>query len=140
MNAPSGSRAPSERFLQESRTIVQNMLVNVPGMHSVLLASTDGFELASAYKGNGLAGGKVAAVSSSILALVEAFVGEIGLNGCHSMSLEAENGKAFIASIAAPHHPMVLVIITNYNVLIGQVFHTIRETTGRLIELDRQLG
>lgn len=140
MNASAGSRTPSEAFLREARSEVQRMLVNVQGMHSVLLSSTDGFELASAYKGSSLAGGKIAAVSSSILALVEAFVGEIDLKGCQSMSLEAENGKAFIASIPAPHHPMVLVIITNYNVLIGQVFHTIRDTSQRLIELDRRFG
>lgn len=140
MNLPAGSRAPSETFLIEARAEVQSMLVSVQGLNSVLLSSTDGFELAAAYKGSDLPGGKIAAVSSSILALVEAFVGEINLKGCQTVSLEAENGKAFLASIPAPHHPMVLVVIANYNVLMGQVFHSIRDVSQRLVELDRRLG
>ena len=58
--------------------------------------STDGFELAHVYKRDGCYNStKLVAVSSSILAMVAAFMNEIHLEGCQSITLDADNFKAF---------------------------------------------
>ncbi len=116
------------------------LLKSISGIESVLLCSTDGFELTSVHKDTSLNGGKLAAVSSSILALVEAFLGEIKLTGCQSITLEAANGKALISAIPAPHHPMLLVVITNNEALLGRVLHGIRLIVQRMIEIDQHYG
>ena len=141
MNAMSstGRRAPSPTFIDAARHQIRDLMMAVPGIDSVLLSSTDGFELVSVYKRSSLEGGKMAAVSSSILALVEAFLGEIDLHGCQSLTLEAENGKALISAIPAPHHPMVLVIVTSPTVLLGHVMHATRHSIQRLTQLDQQM-
>ena len=36
-------------------------------------------------------------------------------------SANAENGKAILTSIPAPHHPMVMVTLSNKDVLLGQL-------------------
>ena len=64
-----------------------------------MLCSTDGFELAHVYKRDGYNSTKLAAVSSSILAMVAAFMNEIHLEGCQSITLDADNGKAILTSI-----------------------------------------
>lgn len=135
-----GRRAPPTALIEAARQQIRELMVAVPGIDSVLLSSTDGFELAAVHKRASLEGGKLAAVSSSILALVDAFLGEINLTGCQSLTLEADNGKALIAAVPAPNHPMLLVVVTSSNVLLGHVLHSVRHAIQRLVMIDKLNG
>lgn len=134
------SRMLSSEATETCQKQLQVLLKSISGVESVLLCSTDGFELTSVHKDTSLNGGKLAAVSSSILALVEAFLGEIKLTGCQSITLEAVNGKALISSIPAQHHPMLLVVITSNEALLGRVLHGIRLIVQRIVEVDQYYG
>lgn len=136
----SAQRMLSGPATEACRQQLQVLLQAITGIDSVLLCSTDGFELTSVHKDTALEGGKLAAVSSSILALVEAFLTEIQLTGCQSITLEAENGKALISAIPAPYHPMLLVVITNTDALLGRVLHAIRFVVQRIVDIDQQHG
>jgi predicted regulator of Ras-like GTPase activity (Roadblock/LC7/MglB family) len=102
-----------------------------------MLCSTDGFELASIYKKNPYNSTKLAAVSSSILAMVSAFLNEIHLTGCQSITLDAENGKAILTSIPAPHHPMVMVTLSNKDVLLGQLLYSLKQASAAIVDADQ---
>ena len=73
--------------------------------------------------------GKIAAVSSSILAMVSAFISEIQLVGCQTITLDAENGKVFLTAVNHPNNPMVLVAVTNKDILMGQMLYYIKKVT-----------
>lgn len=133
-------RVPPEAFIQQARVSIQHLMANVPGIQNVILASTDGFELCSIQRDNQVQGSKLAAVSSSILALVQAFLGEIHFTGCQSMTLEAENGKAIIAAVNSINHPMLLVITTSKSVLLGHLLHSLKVCTQELALSDQQLA
>lgn len=133
-------REPSEAFKQAVNVPISELLLDVAGVQSVLLATTDGFELATASYKKDFDNAKLAAVSSSILAMVQAFVGEIKLQGCQSMILDAENGKAFLYAIPCQNHPMVMVVLTQTNVLIGQLLHAMRDCSNRLQKIDQRLS
>jgi predicted regulator of Ras-like GTPase activity (Roadblock/LC7/MglB family) len=111
--------------------------MNIRGIDYIMLCSTDGFELASVYKKNPYNSTKLAAVSSSILAMVNAFLKEIQLTGCQSITLDAENGKAILTSIPAPHHPMVMVTLSNKDVLLGQLLYSLKQASAAIIEADQ---
>ena len=106
----------------------------VSGVDFVMLCSSDGFELALASKKNLGNSGKIAAVSSSILAMVSAFISEIHLAGCKTITLDADNGKVILTAVEHSQHPMVLVAVASKDVLIGQLLYAIKKTAETLAQ------
>lgn len=123
------SRKVPEEFIAYSQIQIQQLLNTVSGVEFVMLCTSDGFEIALANKKNVNNSGKIAAVSSSILAMVTAFISEINLVGCQTITLDAENGKALLTSIPHPKHPLVLVAMTNKDILLGQMLYEVKATS-----------
>lgn len=134
---PSQQRTAPKELIQLAKTQANDILTNIRGIDYIMLCSTDGFELASIYKKNPYNSTKLAAVSSSILAMVSAFLNEIQLNGCQSITLDAENGKAILTSIPAPHHPMVMVTLSNKDVLLGQLLYSLKQASTAIMDADQ---
>lgn len=134
---PSQQRTASKELIQMAKAQANDILTNIRGIDYIMLCSTDGFELASVYKKNPYNSTKLAAVSSSILAMVSAFLNEIHLTGCQSITLDAENGKAILTSIPAPHHPMVMVTLSNKDVLLGQLLYSLKQASAAIVAADQ---
>lgn len=126
---------PSEQFVVTSKEVLHELVHSTTGVDGVLLASTDGFEVASIFQKN-YDGNKLSAVGSSILALVQALTNEAQLTGCRSVILDAENGKIMISAVPNAHQPMILIVVTRQQVLLGQIMHAMNKGTLRLVELD----
>ena len=138
MMLQTSTRTAPPALIENARRQIQELLLEVSGVDSVLLCSPDGFELAAVHKQSKFDGHKLAAVSSSILAMVTAFVAEIKLTGCQSITLEANNGKAIISSVPAANYPMIIVVITSHNVLLGQLIHGLKKHTAAIVDSDRR--
>lgn len=134
---PSQQRTAPKELIHLAKTQANDILTNIRGIDYIMLCSTDGFELASIYKKNPYNSTKLAAVSSSILAMVSAFLNEIHLTGCQSITLDAENGKAILTSIPAPHHPMVMVTLSNKDVLLGQLLYSLKQASAAIVNADQ---
>ncbi|VXA83840.1 conserved hypothetical protein [Acinetobacter sp. 8I-beige] len=130
------SREVSSEFKAFSNQELYKFLNEVSGIDFVMLCSSDGFELALASKKNLDNTGKIAAVSSSILAMVSAFISEIQLVGCQTITLDAENGKVFLTAVNHPNNPMVLVAVTNKDILMGQMLYYVKKVTEVLATTD----
>ena len=117
---------PAEQFVTLSKETLHE-----------LLHSTTGFEVSSIFQKN-YDGNKLSAVGSSILALVQALTAEAQLTGCRSVILDAENGKIMISSVPNANQPMILIVVTKQQVLLGQIMHAMNKATARLVELDSQ--
>ena len=128
------SRTAPKELIDFAKSEIQDVLMNVRSVNYVMLCSTDGFELAHVYKRNGYNNTKLAAVSSSILAMVAAFMNEIHLEGCESITLDADNGKAILTSIPSSNHPMIIVTLTEKDVLLGQLLYTLKNASNRIIQ------
>ena len=128
------SRSAPKELIDFAKNEIQDVLMNVRSVNYVMLCSTDGFELAHVYKRNGYNSTKLAAVSSSILAMVAAFMNEIHLEGCQSITLDADNGKAILTSIPSPNHPMIIVTLTEKDVLLGQLLYTLKNASNKIIQ------
>ena len=128
------SRSAPKELIDFAKSEIQDVLVNVRSVNYVMLCSTDGFELAHVYKRDGYNSNKLAAVSSSILAMVAAFMNEIHLEGCQSITLDADNGKAILTSIPSPNHPMIIVTLTEKDVLLGQLLYTLKNASSRIMQ------
>ena len=134
---PSQQRTAPTELIQMAKGQANDILMNIRGIDYIMLCSTDGFELASVYKKNPYNSTKLAAVSSSILAMVSAFLNEIQLTGCQSITLDAENGKAILTSIPAPNHPMVMVTLSNKDVLLGQLLYSLKQASAAIAAADQ---
>lgn len=130
------SRKVSSEFKAFSNQELYKFLNEVSGIDFVMLCSSDGFELALASKKNLDNTGKIAAVSSSILAMISAFISEIQLVGCQTITLDAENGKVFLTAVNHPNNPMVLVAVTNKDILMGQMLYYVKKVTEVLATTD----
>ena len=128
------SRTAPKELIDFAKNEIQDVLMNVRSVNYVMLCSTDGFELAHVYKRNGYNSTKLAAVSSSILAMVAAFMNEIHLEGCQSITLDADNGKAILTSTPSPNHPMIIVTLTEKDVLLGQLLYTLKNASNKIIQ------
>ncbi|MBP6352250.1 MAG: roadblock/LC7 domain-containing protein [Acinetobacter sp.] len=137
-SATNQRKAP-DALVDFGKKCIGSLLNDVKGIHFVMLGTTDGFELASVHKNTLPNSGKLAAVSSSILAMVTAFMGEIQLSGCQTITLEAEDGKAILTAIAAQKYHMILVTITQKDVLIGQLLHEIKRIEKDIITASQSL-
>ncbi|ENW02856.1 MULTISPECIES: roadblock/LC7 domain-containing protein [Acinetobacter] len=134
---PSQQRTAPKELIHLAKAQASEILTNIRGIDYIMLCSTDGFELASIYKKNPYNSTKLAAVSSSILAMVSAFLNEIQLTGCQSITFDAENGKAILTSIPAPHHPMVMVTLSNKDVLLGQLLYSLKQASAAIVDADQ---
>ena len=128
------SRTAPKELIDFAKNEIQDVLMNVRSVNYVMLCSTDGFDLAHVYKRDGYNSTKLAAVSSSILAMVAAFMNEIHLEGCQSITLDADNGKAILTSIPSPNHPMIIVTLTEKDVLLGQLLYTLKNASNKIIQ------
>ena len=128
------SRKVPDDFVEYAEKQIRHLLNAVSGVEFVMLCTSDGFEIALVNKKNINNSGKIAAVSSSILAMVTAFVSEINLVGCQTITLDAENGKALLTAIPHPTHPLVLVVMTNKDILLGQMLYELKSTTELLMK------
>ena len=128
------SRTAPKELIDFAKSEIQDVLMNVRSVNYVMLCSTDGFELAHVYKRDGYNSTKLAAVSSSILAMVAAFMNEIHLEGCRSITLDADNGKAILTSTPSPNHPMIIVTLTEKDVLLGQLLYTLKNASNKIMQ------
>lgn len=128
------SRTAPKELIDFAKSEIQDVLMNVRSVNYVMLCSTDGFELAHVYKRDGYNSTKLAAVSTSILAMVAAFMNEIHLEGCQSITLDADNGKAILTSIPSPNHPMIIVTLTEKDVLLGQLLYTLKNASTKIMQ------
>ena len=128
------SRSAPKELIDFAKNEIQDVLMNVRSVNYVMLCSTDGFELAHVYKRDGYNSTKLAAVSSSILAMVAAFMNEIHLEGCQSITLDADNGKAILTSTPSSNHPMIIVTLTEKDVLLGQLLYTLKNASNIIMQ------
>ena len=128
------SRTAPKELIDFAKSEIQDVLMNVRSVNYVMLCSTDGFELAHVYKRDGYNSTKLAAVSSSILAMVASFMNEIHLEGCQSITLDADNGKAILTSIPSSNHPMIIVTLTEKDVLLGQLLYSLKNASNRVMQ------
>jgi predicted regulator of Ras-like GTPase activity (Roadblock/LC7/MglB family) len=128
---------PSDDYLLAAKEVLQELVHATSGIDGVLLASTDGFEVSSIFQKEYDAG-KLSAVGSSILALVQALTNEAQLTGCRSIILDAQDGKIMISAVPNNHQPMIMIVVTKPQVLLGQIMHGMNKGINHLIELDQQ--
>lgn len=125
-------RTVPEHILKYAKSQIQEVFSDVSGVNFMMLCTTDGFELHTLYKKDHYNQGKLAAVSSSLQAMVTALMQELHLQGCQSITLDAENGKAIVTAVPYPSHPMIILTLAEKDVLLGQVLYMLKTASNAI--------
>ena len=104
---------------------LQLFVSQTSGVTAALVATTDGFEVASVLHQT-LSAEKMAAMTSSILALGEAVLAEADLDNCKNVVIESGTGLIVMLAIDDPGNELLLSVIADRNAMLGQVLWAAR--------------
>lgn len=110
----------SELDAAVARREAQSLLDEVDGVMSVVVASIDGFDVASASRDNTDAN-RVAAMASSISAISAVVSQEVSLGRNKSVTIDTEDGFVLVYNVYRADGELVVNIIAKSNALLGQV-------------------
>ena len=107
------------------------MVRETHGIESAAIVTGDGFELASVLR-NGLSGNKLAAMTSSLLALSEAVVEELRMRGCRNVIIEGEGGTVVMIRVPAEGLDLLMSVLCREDAVLGSVLYAARVSAARL--------
>lgn len=116
------------------RVILEALLDKVPQLTGAVLCRSDGFEVASQSRG-AVPVSRLSALSSSMIALGQASLREIGLAGGGNVLVEGETGKLLLLEVPVYGHPMVLAVVGSGDLTTGTLLWAARECVSNLVNV-----
>ena len=115
--------APSATSIAQREA--QDLLDQVEGVNTVVVATVDGFDVASALRTGEAA--RVAAMASSISAISAVVSQEASLGRNKSVTIDTEAGFAVVHSVYREDAELVIIAIANGGALLGQVNYRVAQ-------------
>ena len=122
--------APSAKVIASREA--ENMLSEVDGVTAVVIATLDGFDVASAMRHGDPA--RVAAMASSISAISSVVSQEASLSRNKSVTIDTESGFAVVFSVHRPDADLVINVIADGSAIQGQVAYRTAQFARTLAE------
>lgn len=111
------------KFTQACALELEYFAETVPSVKNVLLATPDGFDIASFINGDSYSEDNLAAVGSSLFALGSSLTQELALDTCESITLDTNKGRIYIRSVEHNGHSLVLLVQTTKKAMLAQILH-----------------
>ncbi|THU04500.1 hypothetical protein E9531_03680 [Lampropedia puyangensis] len=111
----------------------QRLLDEILEVQAVVVASVDGFDVASAIRSN-MDAGRIAAMASSIAAISSVVSHEAQLGRSRSVTIDTESGFAVVRSVYRTDVELIINVIANEGVLIGEVAYRTTQFARQLAE------
>lgn len=105
---------------------LQALIRSVDGINTAVVASVDGFVQAQVVRQAGT-GERLAAMTSSMLALAGAIGRELALGELQVLMVEASEGKVLMLSIPVPGRPLLLMAACTQRSVIGNALWSARQ-------------
>lgn len=115
------------------RGLLERFAADVSGVGVVVLASVDGFAVAQ-HPADSARSERLAAMTSSMLALAGAIGRELSLGALEVLMVEASEGKVLMLSIPTPDKPLLLMAACASRSVTGNVLWAARECGRRIQE------
>lgn len=103
---------------------LEQFCADVGGVKSAILATADGFEVATFNNSDGKqSGDKLAAVGSSLFSLGSSLVHEFNLEDCKSISIDSERGRVYISAIREGNKQLILMVQATQQAMLARILH-----------------
>lgn len=99
-------------------------LAEVAGVTAVVIATVDGFDVASAFRGEQDAA-RIAAMASSIAAISSVVALEAGLGTFKSVTIGTDSGFALVQAVQRPDVELVIHVIADGDAILAQAMHRV---------------
>lgn len=109
-------------FINLSRQKTKALLESDSDIDAAVLATTDGFSVASAIA-NEADAERIAALASSISTIGAIATQEAGLGRCASVILNTDNGFAIVRQFLHGDKDLVLIAVANGNAMLAKVMY-----------------
>ena len=123
----------TDNIVLRYRVSLELLLEQVPHLSCAMLAKTDGFEVTSVTRGT-VPISRLAALCSSLTALGNAALQEMGFKKGGSILIEGETGKLLLLEVPRQGAPMVLALVGDGNVVTGSLLWAARDCVRQLID------
>lgn len=98
----------------------EHLINEVEGVTAVVVATIDGFDVASVMRNGGEAA-RIAAMASSISAIGAVVSQEAGLGNSRSVTIDTDAGFAVVYGVSRPDAELIINVIANGDAVLGQV-------------------
>ncbi|WP_374416162.1 roadblock/LC7 domain-containing protein [Ectopseudomonas oleovorans] len=115
----------SEVMRMHCEQALDQLMQAMPGVSTVLIATTDGFEVAARTR-SAADIPRMAAMACSMSALGAMAGVESGQGACLSVTVEAREGYVVIVEIPNPAMPMILQVMAPSSEVLGQIVYLAR--------------
>lgn len=109
----------------------ESLLASLTGVVAVIVATVDGFDVASATS-TLIIPSRIAALASSIAAIGSVVSQEASLGRSHSVTVNTDTGFAYFCSVYRPDVMLVINVIAGRDAILAQVLHKCHESVRRL--------
>lgn len=103
------------------------LLYDVAGLRAVVVATVDGFDIASAIQRGALEPARLAAMASSISAISDVVSQEAALGRGKSVTIDTEEGFALVYAVQHPVVPLVINVIAGPDAVLGRVAYRVAQ-------------
>ena len=134
MNADTHTPGRTERALCQRQ--IEALRTSVPQISGALVSTVDGFDIAATLP-PALSAAKLAAMTSSLLALGDAVSDESGMSSCINVLIEGTAGRILLMDIPNRHRKLLLTVLCGNEAILGQVLWAARQCaqdTGQRID------
>lgn len=112
----------SDRLRSVAQQQARKILDELTGVIAVVIATTDGFDIASVVTQN-IDPVRVAAMASSITAIGSVVSQEARLGTSRSVTINTDAGFVFLSGVRRTDVDLVLNVVANENAILGQVVY-----------------
>lgn len=113
------------------REEVEHLVAQTKGIDSAAVVSGDGFQIAAVLR-HGVAGEKLAAMTSSLLALSEAVVRELSMQLCRNVIIESEQGSVVTLRVPMAKRELLMTVLCSDAASLGSVLFAARGAASSL--------
>jgi predicted regulator of Ras-like GTPase activity (Roadblock/LC7/MglB family) len=127
--------APRNPRTDRYREALEWLFGSVPALSGAVLLCTDGFEVASVSTCS-LPVSRLSAIASSLMALGQASLHELGLAGGGTVLIEGIDGRLLLLEVPSPAQPMVLALTGGADSVPGSMLWAARECVQRIVVIS----
>lgn len=113
-----------DNMREAAHKAAQSCLAEVDGVTAVVIATVDGFDLASAFRGK-QDPARIAAMASSISAISSVVALEAGLGNFQSVTIRTDSGFAVVQAVPRTDVELVIHVIADGEAILAQAMHRV---------------
>lgn len=119
-------------YVATCENALQHLLRDLPSVTAAVVATSDGFEVASVQADGQMSATRLSALASSLLALGQAALRELAMHGSGSVLIENTMGKILLVDVRGARLPVVLCVVADAGAMTGKLLWAARQCAAAL--------